>query len=426
MSPAHVPPSATTPPGPGPVATLTDPVVARIAELSSVLTRALASLASVPPGPRALGRHLQLDKSLAWKIYRIAHATDPADALPLLPGSRGRRLVLQAFSRAGSPSGHVEAIRSAMDGVDAELARSGMDRHTLAAALAESRRNGLDRSLLRKARLMAFRAHCVTMGMHGSAAVASFMVVPSAQRGGWVDLGYASLFEGFTRTREGSPWPLYVPMQRFDTTAEDPADTRVDGAAMLPNDGHAGPLQGILVDEVVAREDRSCLRMVESGDRHLVELDGRGPAIGRRMRLAFAERSVAHGPMHASAGDRIAALQATIRYPVAHFICQVLLHHDVLRDGDPLPVCFSAAGRIPGADPRCGVTRLPLLDAMECPEPTSLPEVLAPTRPALAQMLGHQARQMGVPLDACACFRISVTCPPVQSTLGMRWRLARA
>lgn len=425
MAPVHAPSPATTPPGPGPVAALTEQGVASMVDLSLSLTRAMAGLAPVPQGPRALGRHLGLDKSLAWKIYRIAHATDPADAVPLLPGSRGRRLVLQAFSRAGSPSGHVEAIRSAMDGVDAELARGGMDRHTLAAAVAESRSDGLDRALLRKARLITYRGNCVTMGMHGLAAVASFMVVPSAQRGGWVDLGYASLFEGFTRTREGAPWPLYVPMQRFDTTAEDPADTRVDGADMLPNDGHAGPLQGILVDEVVTREDRSCLRMVESGDRHLVELDGRGPAIGRRMRLAFAERSVARGPMHASAGDRIAALQATIRYPVAHFIFQVLLHRDVVRDGDPLPVYFSAAGRIPGADPRCGVTRLPLLDAMECPEPGFLPESLAPARPALAQMLGHQARQMGVPLDACACFRISVTCPPVQSTLGMRWRLAR-
>jgi hypothetical protein len=175
----------------------------------------------------------------------------------------------------------------------------------------------------------------------------------------------------------------------------------------------------------VTREDRACLRMVQSGSRHLVELAGRGPAIGRRMRLAFAERAVARGPMRATASDRIAALQTTIRYPVAHLVFEVLLHHDVLRDGDPLPVYFSAAGRIPGAEPGCGVMRLPLLDAMECPEPTFLPEALSPARPALTEVLRHQARQMGVALEACACFRISVAHPPVQSTLGMRWWLTR-
>ncbi len=42
-------------------------------------------------------------------------------------------MVLQALSEAGSPSDHVEAIRSAMAAVDAELALSGMDRLTLSA-----------------------------------------------------------------------------------------------------------------------------------------------------------------------------------------------------------------------------------------------------------------------------------------------------
>ena len=86
--------------------------------LSAALADALADVVPEPGAVRACGRGLGIDKNLAWRLVRLAEASDLAGVLSSRPGRRGWALAIAAFVMD-----HHQMVGMGIKGVDIALGR---------------------------------------------------------------------------------------------------------------------------------------------------------------------------------------------------------------------------------------------------------------------------------------------------------------
>ncbi len=79
-----------------------DHVKTVISRVRSSFAELLASVGADPAHPQEVARQLNLNKNLTWKISRIIRASDPAGAVPHIPGKAGMTILLDSFKKAGA------------------------------------------------------------------------------------------------------------------------------------------------------------------------------------------------------------------------------------------------------------------------------------------------------------------------------------
>lgn len=104
-------------------------------EAMESLGSALAGLLAVLPGPmdRAVDveRSLDLDKKLAWQVFRLARSQTPAE-VGRVPAARSVRRLLTAAKRRRVPTELIEKVREAFEGFEAFASAHAGDREALA------------------------------------------------------------------------------------------------------------------------------------------------------------------------------------------------------------------------------------------------------------------------------------------------------
>jgi hypothetical protein len=182
-------------------------------QAESVLRRVRASFVDVlgvlgldPESPREVARRLGLDKSLAWKIARIAHGLDLFAIGQHLPGASGAEIFLKAVRRRGAPAARVEAVRSALRDFDRLVEVHSGDRASLEIMLSSFTRESVERlEMLHRKQL--FSGASYLWGVQAKTQLRADFVAPSSD-GAMVDIASLRGFVGLRRLRPEVPWVI--------------------------------------------------------------------------------------------------------------------------------------------------------------------------------------------------------------------------
>jgi len=166
----------------------------------------LASLQIDAESARRVAQRLGLDKSLAWKVARIAQGLDLFAIVEHLPGAAGVEIFLKAAERQGAPVALIEAVRSAVHEFDRLVEVHSGDRESLEMMLSSYSRDRSER-LDRLHRRQLFRGASYLWGVQAKAQLRADFVAPSDEPG-MVDIASLRGFIGLRRLRPEVPWVI--------------------------------------------------------------------------------------------------------------------------------------------------------------------------------------------------------------------------
>ena len=161
--------------------------------LQLALRNSLMELGIQKPGPTEIGRRLGLDKSIAWKVGRIAKAATPLDAFQFVPGHAGTRIILEAFRAAKVEKASTASIESAFTALERAITLHAGDRNTakamVRAATGDAEQSPLDENLRRE----HFRTSSAIWGAQARVQVKTDFIAPGNGPGVVDTMG----FQGF-------------------------------------------------------------------------------------------------------------------------------------------------------------------------------------------------------------------------------------
>jgi hypothetical protein len=343
-------PATQSDPAPGSQSPLPTGLEAAITALLDLRTSLARMLEELPGVRRAadIERALGLDRPLAWRVFRSATATDPAQILQHLPTSNQLiRVVEIARARAVSAKA-LDAILDAHTRAEREISAVAENKNAFAALLSGHIKDGLA-PIEQRVRRDAFRsnahlwgAHCRTLAF---AAIFQFDRSPDAMDAiaarAWIDL---------CASRAPSQSVL---LSRFRATHQDEAvpegGTRVGVMEVVPGFGTQQPLDLTTVDALDAMRET-----------HI-----RLPGIGRQSRVNLFLRMLIDA---ANAPDARAGIAHTVCVPAEAMVLDLLVP---VGWSDPATVSASAFARpndVHRANERRSVDRIPFYE-----EPTFIP-----------------------------------------------------
>lgn len=188
-------------------ATLHPDLTAAVHALRGALTEMFAEVGADLTRPQDLSRKLSLDKSLAWKLSRIAGASEAHEALQHLPGEAAIQIVLRAVERAGgSPHLSAKTVKITEALLDAVRTRIG-DKSTLELvvdALPDQTGQRLTAS-----RKLAFRGNSAIWGVQARVRLNTVLMKPNAQNPDMIDVALIGAWVDFRRLRHDAKWTLF-------------------------------------------------------------------------------------------------------------------------------------------------------------------------------------------------------------------------
>jgi hypothetical protein len=166
----------------------------------------LAALHIDAESPRRVALRLGLDKSLAWKVARIAHGVDLFAIGQHLPGSAGTEIFFNAVKQRGAPPPLIEAARSAVRDFNRLVEIHSGDRASLEMMLSSYARESSERlEMLHRKQL--FSGASYLWGVQAKTQLRADFVAPSDEPE-MVDIVSLRGFIGLRRLRPEVPWVI--------------------------------------------------------------------------------------------------------------------------------------------------------------------------------------------------------------------------
>jgi hypothetical protein len=176
--------------------------------IRGAMTDLLSEAGGEADAPASLSRHLQVSRTLAWRVSKIATATKPRAVLEFLPGHGSIEILLTACQRAGAGERAVERIRTAVAALDELVAMHAGDRETLDVMLADD--EGTSAAAIMESRRQAFLGNSGIWGVRCKTRFSLTGVGPNAAGGGLIDLAILAGVAGVKRLRTDVSVPLHV------------------------------------------------------------------------------------------------------------------------------------------------------------------------------------------------------------------------
>jgi hypothetical protein len=407
-------------------ATPIDEAVGLLAELRAASSELFASL-QIPLGGAALADRLGIERTLGWKLARIAGGVAPAEAVRLAPGRASVSAVIEAAAAAGAPTPTCRHLRESFDRYESWKSRHGSNRAVLAAIVADLDRAASDDDpdqtlpdLTLADRRSATRAMAALWGLHAAVQFKMDVIAPSALDAHRLDIATASGLLGMQAFRSDLRWPLAKhrlasgagetrPGEIRPLTPADPARAgAADEPGLIIRDFCQGPVPEVLAvpqPDGAVRYDLTAWPLGATSPISVVM------GVGVR---AVAQRS-------ASAPGEFAELHMGVHTPCDLGLLDVVVHRSLW----PTPVrpvfeCVSELGPLPQfpAD-RALRPSLPVVARARRvgAGPAALRTPEAHRHPELFQWI-CAARGLN-PADFDV-YRVRVPCPPVPSRIVMR------
>ena len=213
-----------------------------LGDLRTALRELLVESGADPSRPQHVARHLGLDKTLAWKVARLATATDPVASLPMVPGESGMEILLRAAAKVSTPEAAITRVREALRAFDQLVATHADDRATLE-LMATELLPAADRAERDEAaRRLAFQGNSAIWGLRARARFATYFAAPTSGKPGRLDLAFIGGLLGFRRLREASRTTIF----QEELYRDDGSPLHVASEPFFPlTNGAANGAQGI-------------------------------------------------------------------------------------------------------------------------------------------------------------------------------------
>ncbi|MCA9312140.1 MAG: hypothetical protein KDA21_13085, partial [Phycisphaerales bacterium] len=308
--------------------------------IRSALLDLYTSVGADAARPQDVARQFGLNKNLTWKVARILGTDNAFEAVPLIPGSGGLDILLNAMAKAGAPERAVRHVREAVGEFDQMVEIHTGDRATLELAL-DSMAAGWNSERLERSRKMAFLGTSGLWGAQARVRLSCNLIAPNDKDPDRLDLALVGGIVGFRRLRAGTTWPLFrIHMYRDDGSIieeqSQPIDPRGDNGAglrMLPDFCTAG------LPEIGA---------VRDGQELVYELaDGPVGNLGT-FDCFFGEYSRASVPRHRDESNRFGELGSLITMPIETLIFDLLVHRDLEFAANPEVLVFGCRSPMEG------------------------------------------------------------------------------
>jgi hypothetical protein len=256
-------------------------------------------------------------------------------------------------------------------------------------------------------------AAALVYGCRVHARVCSYLFAPASGGSDRVDAAVVNMFHGIETLRADGERLLFTPLVGMQHAE---GWKRIGDAAQ-----RAGAVPGLVPDLSTpgiaeAGEHAAPLRLEPRNQRVYLSQSVR---LAAPFHATFIERVRGGGTIHASKPGEKATVHVPILLPMREVTIEVLVHHSIT--GWPEPEAISVDSLDPHTHEHpnrfaleCAVERVPAASA-----PASLGDWSLNYRQALAR----GASELGHPLEAFSCVRITVPHPMVQSVLMLRWAL---
>lgn len=374
-------------------------------ELRRSTAELLSGLAGVDR-PVRLAERLGIDRSLAWKVWRVAQGEEAYPSPAHIPGRGGFARFVRAAEVAGAGSGQADAARAAFDALEAVLRQHAGDRASGAIMLGGLSQEGRLRQEL-ALRRGGYRAACHFLGVHAQALYQADLLMPGpagfrasvARLRGHFDL---------RRTRGDVAWVL------GRTTLVTPKGPSADLKRTPLDDPGAGGLPGPPLVPAFCSVPLPGVRRVVLGG-VTVEDELEPGAVGRSGSVDVVTGEL-FSQMRSDPAERVHAVTMAVSTPCQRLVYDVLAVEGVAAGemtarvhstvhGDTPYVRHAGSHTIPA--PERFVDLGPLSGA---PAPVEVPRH--------AEMTAWLARRMNVNPGAVRVWRLSMRFPPVPSAVA--------
>ena len=172
--------------------------------LRNAFAGVIEALPALVKRPHDLGRVLDIDKQLSWRIFKVARESDPFTAARHLPGQAGVRIFLEAAARNGVSSELTGTVAKALEEFDKLIGLHAGDRTSLEMMVNAKARSGREDadSVYRKA---AFRGNSYIWGVQAKAQLKTDILLPAPEKG-VLDICSLRGFIGLRRLRANVSW----------------------------------------------------------------------------------------------------------------------------------------------------------------------------------------------------------------------------
>ncbi|MEQ8844814.1 MAG: hypothetical protein RIB58_08150 [Phycisphaerales bacterium] len=391
-----------------------------VRELRGAFLDLYAQVGADADRPQEVSRLLGLDKNLTWKVSRVLQAEDAFAALPLLPGSAGLDLVLEATEKAGATKAALMRARVAIAAIESMVATHGGDRATMELMIDSREGGGLEKS-----RKLAFRGNAGIWGIQARARLSAQVLAPSADDPDMLDVVLIAGFQGVRRFRSTPRWPVFR-LARYEISGQEhrfnieepPSQTPGVPQGLMPSF-----TRGAMPEVFVRREGQDpegpAGDHTQAGLGTLYEI-GDGP-VGKTGEFGcyfgFGYRKDV--PRYAAGPGETAFLAASIAMPVETLLFDLLVHKDLPEALQSESAVYGGAWQGTGEFPESA--RLPINDrALHLGRGANLSTPLADQYPAV---MARAFERTGWDPKDFHCLRLIVEHPPMPSRAVMRYPL---
>jgi hypothetical protein len=377
------------------------------------LRQALQTLArdagSDPLRPQEVSRQFGLNKNLTWKFARVLLASDPFEAIAMLPGAEGVEIYLRAFEQAGVARIRTDGVREAMSGFDAVVARHFGDRSQLELVLDGLRADGN----LENSRRLAFRGMSGVFGLQARIRLTVQILSPNPDTPHKGDVTQLVGLAGLQRLRPIGALPVFriVGAQQSGGVSSEPLFRTADGSA-----------REYLLRECSTHPDAS-VAVQSSAGRTTVELSD-GP-LGRTGASDLYFGSVVRSTMNLrrQPDDTAHNFITNVSIPAENLLLDVYAHRSFAgTESLQASVHSTLAQPLSFDEAQQQQTMLPIdANPVRVEGLTEVPEL--PELPAYRRIVERGFEELNLRIEDYRLFRVALAYPPAPSAVLVRWNL---
>jgi hypothetical protein len=358
--------------------------------------------------PADLSRALGVDRSLAWRVWRLGLGPEPIPDARHIPGKVAFDRFLRAAVRAGTDERAAAALRSALDDFATLAKAHARDRPTID-VLINALSGESDRTLT--ARRALYRASREILGVQARARYQLAVVFPGP-KGFQPDVALVRTFHQLVRTRPHRAWLLgrstmvqhTGPVSDYTRSPIQPGGAGPGGIPLLPAfcSTPLPPARRLLVPPATFEDE---LGEGPIGESHAVD-------------VTLAER-ISNIPWDATGRE---AITMDVRTPCEWACLDVLLHRDCVTSEPPAARWFTLVnGEHPFTDPT-GRDELSFGEPLRTfDSPAALPPVAC--YPRGEELIAFILKALDLESAPVRAHRLVVALPPVPVTVSIDYPL---
>lgn len=365
-----------------------------------------------------LQRALGIRNSLAWQVYRLAHAPDPLIEASSVPGRAAMKSFLEAASSRGVERRQVQAASAAMKEFHELVETHAGDRRTFDSMVSGLTAAGSQQVDFTSKRA-AFRANSHIWGVQAKTRLACYLYHPAADAPDRIDAAGIRGLHRLRRLRRNAPWVV----SRFGASDNDGVTRRTVVCEPLDPMGKAG--HGVALLRDFCSRPLPTFRTV-SAALGVTSVEIEGESVGNMSAVTCFIGDVARAVLgrYQDENNRYQASQALIRTPCETLIQDVLVYDGTFGEISPQVMVY---GDHRSGDAVSGDRACDLLALRETVDYLGRgPSVLrTPALPRYPEMVQYALDRLGWDGRRFDVYRCRVEYPVMPSSVVVRFDLPK-